>query len=178
METLATISSAAKNRNLRFLLAGGHAVIAHGFPRNTFDLDLVITRDDEAGWRELLAGAGYTLLREGPAFLQFNATQPARLPLDLMLVNAATFEKMYADAVPGPVGVTDVRVVSLKHLLALKCHAIKHGHAGRIIKDADDVIRLVEGHRIDVTQPEWRDMFLQFGTPDLYEKLRRITQAD
>jgi hypothetical protein len=177
MNTLSAISAAARGCNLRFLLAGGHAVIAHGFPRNTFDLDLVVVREQAGRWRELLASMGYTPFREGLVFAQFNAASPDQLPLDLMLVNAATFEKMYADAIPGSGDTGGARVVSLQHLLALKCHAIKHGHEGRIVKDADDVIRLVQAHGIDVNQPEWRDMFLKFGTAELHEKLARITKA-
>jgi hypothetical protein len=35
------------------------------------------------------------------------------------------------------------------HLLALKCHAVRHGHAGRIAKDAEDVIQLIRINRLD-----------------------------
>ena len=66
-------------------------------------------------------------------------------------------------------------MVSLLHLLALKCHAIKHGHAGRIVKDADDVIRLVGVNGLDVTQPELKELLLKHGPEDLYEKLRRLS---
>ena len=42
MNTIAAIVDAAGARNLPFVLSGGHAVITHGYARNTFDLDLVI----------------------------------------------------------------------------------------------------------------------------------------
>jgi hypothetical protein len=38
---------------LPFLRGGGHAVIAHGFPRSTFDLDLIIFRGDREPWLKL-----------------------------------------------------------------------------------------------------------------------------
>jgi hypothetical protein len=60
----------------------------------------------------------------------------------------------------------------------LKCHAIKHGHEGRIVKDADDVIQLVQVNRLDVNRPDIREIFLKFGTADLYEKVQRICVAN
>ena len=69
-----------------------------------------------------------------------------------------------------------VRVVSLRHLLALKCHAIKHGHPGRIVKDADDVLRLVAANKLDMNEPGMRDLFLKHGTAELYEEARRVCE--
>jgi hypothetical protein len=172
--TLETIATRAAKANLACLLAGGHAVIVHGHPRSTFDLDLVVRREDREGWLRLARDMGYELFHEGKTFLQFNATRAEGLPLDLMIVNEDTFAKLMAEAVPAPPATADVKVVSLRHLLALKCHAIKHGHAGRIEKDLDDVIRLVEVNRLDIGKPEIRDLFLKHGTRDLYEKVQQV----
>jgi len=96
------------------------------------------------------------------------------LPLDLMLVNDTTFAKLAADAVPAPPSASGARMVALLHLLALKCHAIKHGHPGRVVKDVDDAIRLTEVNRLDVNDPKIRELFLRHGTVELYEKIGRI----
>jgi len=178
VNSLETITRGAVEAHLDFLLAGGHAVIAHGHPRATFDIDLIIRREDRAGWLALTDRLGYVLSHEGTTFLQFSPPGASPLPLDLLFVNPDTFAKLLAEAVPGPPGVTNARVVSLRHLLALKCHAIKHGHAGRLVKDVDDVIQLVEANRLDMRAPETRDLFLKHGTPELYEKVRRATRPD
>lgn len=64
-------------------------------------------------------------------------------------------------------------MVFLRHLLALKCYAIKHGHSGRLVKDADDVIRLILANNVNLQDPEIRDLFLKHGTAEFYEKVRR-----
>jgi len=174
VSALATIASSAVENGLSFLLAGGHAVIAHGHPRNTFDLDLIIRRSDRIPWTDLTRALGYGQHREGPTFLQFDPPNPRSLPLDLMLVSDDTYAKLAAEAVPVPASAAGARMVSLRHLLALKCHAIKHGHPGRVVKDADDVIGLVQANRVDVNAPETRELFLKHGTTELYEKIRRI----
>jgi len=175
VNTLELIGREAQARGLPCLLVGGHAVIVHGYGRNTFDLDLGIRTTDQPAWMELVKSLGYTIHHEGPAFVQFTPPNAGSLPLDLMLLNNSTFAKLHADSLPGSPGTSGARVVSLRHLLALKCHAIKHGHAGRIVKDADDVIHLVEANGLDVTQPELQELFLKYGPEDLYAKLRRLT---
>jgi hypothetical protein len=174
VSTVLLISSAAKAKGIPFLLAGGHAVIAHGFPRSTFDLDLIIRGSDGPQWRRVLKEMDYTLHHEGPAFVQFNPPNAEMFPVDLMLVNENTFEKLWTDAVPSPAW-PEVKVVSLMNLLALKCHSIKHGHPGRVVKDADDVIRLIQNNRLDPESRELRELFLKHGTEEFYEKVRRAS---
>ena len=172
MNELAIIASRAESLDIPFLLGGGHAVITHGFPRSTFDLDLIVRRDDREKWLQAAREMRYELFREGPAFIQFNAPNAESFPLDLMLVNESTFSKLRADAVPAPSSVQGVWVVSLMHLLALKCHAVKHGHAGRIVKDAEDVIRLIQNNKLDPEAQEIRELFHKHGTTEFYEKVR------
>ena len=174
MNAIAGIAARAAEINLPFLLAGGHAVITHGHTRNTFDLDLVIRQSDREEWASLARERGYMLHSEGPNFLQFDPPNAQMLPLDLMLMNEETFARLASEAVPAPASAGAARSVSLLHLLALKCHAIKHGHKGRIVKDADDVIRLVQINRLDVRRPDVRDIFLKYGTTDFYEKVQRV----
>ena len=162
MSILANIASRAAEKGLDFVVAGGHAVIVHGHLRNTFDLDVVIPRDDRSKWTELAKALGYSFHSEGPTFLQFDPPhdKPA-LPLDLMMVSADTFAKLSTDAVPASASAAGAKVVSLHHLLALKCHAIKHGHPGRIVKDADDVLRLVQVNSLDPNDSVIRELFLK-----------------
>ena len=148
-------------------------MIAHGYRRNTFDLDLIIRRDDRERWQALLQGLGYSPHHQGLTFLQFNAPQQQGLPLDLMFVNSETFAKLMAEAASAPSSLSGAKVVSLRHLLALKCHAVKHGHKGRVVKDADDVIQLVQVNRLDLNAPDLRELFLKHGTEEFYEKVRR-----
>jgi hypothetical protein len=169
---VALIASAAEARSLPFLIAGGHAVVAHGFPRSTFDLDLIIRRGDAEQWLRVVHELGYQRHHEGPAFIQFNPPDSDNFPIDLMLVNEPTFHKLWADAVSSPVW-PNVKIVSLLNLLALKCHAIKHGHPGRVVKDADDVIRLIQSNGLDPESEELRNLFLRHGTEEFYEKVRR-----
>ena len=173
MNELAIIASRAASAGIPFLLAGGHAVITHGFARSTFDLDLIVQRSDREKWLHVAQELGYQLYREGPAFVQFNHSKAESFPLDLMVVNETTFAKLRAEAVSAPSTVKGVRVVSLMHLLALKCHAVKHGHKGRIVKDAEDVIQLIQKNGLDPEAEDIQDLFRKHGTTEFYEKVKR-----
>ena len=120
--------------------------------------------------------ARYTLHAETRTFFQMQPSDEQTLPVDVMMVNEPTFAKMLALAKECSALPPAARVVSLEHLLALKCHAIKHGHPGRVEKDVDDELGLVRANQLDVTASDWREIFLKYGPPELYEKLRKAWQ--
>lgn len=47
---------------------------------------------------------------------------------------------------------------------------IAHGHPRRVVKDADDVIRLVEANRLDMNDPGVRELFLYMARPTCMKK--------
>ena len=69
-------------------------------------------------------------------------------------------------------------IPTLEHLLALKLHARKHTHAGRYLKDFLDVQNLVRINKIDLRSEKVRQMFLKYGTMELYEKISRACSAE
>jgi len=110
--------------------------------------------------------ARYTLHAETRTFFQMHPSDEQTLPVDVMMVNEPTFAKMLALAKECSALPPAARVVSLEHLLALKCHAIKHGHPGRVEKDVDDELGLVRANQLDVTASDWREIFLKYGPPE------------
>ncbi len=178
MKEIAAIAKGAAAKQLPVLVAGGLAVEVHGYQRKTFDADLVIRRADRDAWLELMRGLGFSIFREGPVFLQMNPPDESELPVvDLMFMNDDTFVKLSATSISNPYGSDFPRIISLESLIAMKCHAIRHGHPGRVVKDADDLIHLFMANRLDPEADEWRNLILKFGTEEFYEKLRRICKG-
>jgi hypothetical protein len=117
---LTVLAQRARQRGLAFLLIGGHAVIAHGHPRSTFDLDLAVAHPAVEGWRAWVPALGYTVHGEGATFIQFNPPDPVTLPLDLMIVSEKTYRQLQAAAVDVPVSGVRVPTVCVRHSLAPK----------------------------------------------------------
>ena len=166
------IAVCAKNPELRFLVIGGLAVIAYGYPRNTVDLDFLVHRFDRDAWRSLLAGYGYEPAHEHEHFTQFTSRE-GWIDLDLMFVSDSTFEAMFAASELKSLGPSNARFPSLEHLIALKLHVIKQNIPHRLLGDMDDVINLLLANRVDVRQENWRQLFLKYASLDLYEKVVR-----
>ena len=88
-----------------------------------------------------------------------------------MLVQEATFQPMHRAAVEVDLFGALVLVPTLEHLLALKLHALKHSHLGRYLKDYLDAENLIRINHVDMRAENIRQLFLKYGTLELYEKL-------
>lgn len=174
MTALETIAARAEEKGLRFLVIGGHAVMAHGFARSTYDLDLLVRANEQEQWLQLLKEVGATVHSTGKSFIQFQPTTVFPETTDLMLVNDQTFQQLWSDSIVPAEGYGQTRFVSLNHLIALKCHAIKHGHAGRVEKDVDDILELVKINKVDIADEKFRQLILKHGLPKLYDKIKRV----
>ena len=172
------INSQARQRNLDFLVIGGLAVIFHGYSRDTADLDLFIRKNDRQKWMNLLLALGYSVQTDKDAFVQLSPAKQGAWPVDLMLVQDATFDPIFASGVEVEMYDTKVKIPGLEHLLALKLHALKHGHIGRYSKDFLDVEGMVRANKLDLNSENIRRIFLKYGTVKIYEQISRSVSTE
>lgn len=165
------LAACSKNPDLPFLVIGGHAVIAHGYPRTTFDVDLLIRRAQSGSWTKQLIDFGYRLEGQELTFARFSPP-PGGLDLDLMLVDDATFTGMWQTAQTTNLLGIKVKIPGLDHLLALKLHVLKQNQRHRIVKDLDDIIRLVLANGLNVETEHYQKLFAKYGNLELLEKVR------
>lgn len=158
-----------KRRQLPLLLIGGWAVQAHGHARNTMDVDCLTAVEHDAAIGEELERAGFECFEEKTSFRRFRHRLDPLLVLDVMRVNAATFEKMRIAAVVHVVEGVELEVPSLPHLLALKLHAAQNEH--RTEKDLGDVIGLLRVNPGKIQAAELRELCDKYGTPELAVRL-------
>ena len=121
--------------DVRFIVVGGMAGIAHGAARVTFDIDCVYARDHDniARLARAMAAFGPTL-RAAPPGLPFRFDEPTiaaglNFTLDTTagaidflgeVVGGGRYENLLSDAVEMQVFGVRCRVVSLEQLIALK----------------------------------------------------------
>lgn len=162
---------------LGYLIIGGFAVAAHGFTRPTFDVDFLVRRDQLELWRSRLSTAGFVLVSERSAFAQFSLPD-SQEGLDLMLVDNRTFDLMQAGAIAADFDGTQGWVVGLDHLLSLKLHVLRQALPHRTNRDAQDVEMLLRRHQIPLDSEHYRQLFLTYGSNELYEAFQRILRHD
>jgi hypothetical protein len=172
------IETEARARKLDFLVIGGHAVNQYGYSRETADVDLLARGTEREQWLQVFEALGYKLYSEKTTFLQLTAPPQFGWPVDLMFVSDDTWRKMSAEAKEVRFADAPCRVPKLQHLIAMKVHSLRHGHAHRFLKDFQDVVGLIDVSGIDVASPEIREIFQRHGTSNLYEKVARACSGD
>jgi hypothetical protein len=157
LASLEAIAEALNSGNVRYLIAGGLAVNAHGYIRATQDVDLVIALDAGNIVRafETLATLGYRPLvpitagqfadaelrgrwirEKGMKVLNFFSDRHRETNVDVFVSEPFEFEREFADALRGDLAPgVGVRFVSLPTLIAMK------ERAGRP-RDLDDIQHL------------------------------------
>lgn len=178
MSFFETISAETKKRNLRFLVIGGLAVNFYGYSRETGDLDLLIHRDNREHWLDLFSLLGYTVYQEGQGFLQLSPPKQGAWPVDLMLVRENTFGPMHTASREVDLYGVKMRIPSLEHVLMLKLHALKNAGINRFLKDFLDVENLIRINKVDIQSENIRQLFVKYGTAELYDKISNSLAND
>ncbi|MBL7662054.1 nucleotidyltransferase [bacterium] len=173
MEIINVIGDRSAQKNLRFILVGGHAINLLGLSRQTGDIDLMIQNSDRDAWKDLLQDLGYTLANEQDAFCQFEGPKIETWPIDLMCVSESTFERVLSQSTSFQIDRTDVKVPHPSIFIAMKLHAIKNNPT-REDKDFSDIINLIKIHNIKADD-DFRQLCLKYGTVELYERIKSKT---
>jgi hypothetical protein len=133
--------SALADAGVRYLIAGGLAVNAHGYLRFTKDVDVVVQLIPENVEKAFaaLAAAGYRPLvpvsaaqfsdastrqgwirDKGMQVLQFWSDAHRETPVDMFVTEPFDFENEYGRALVKPLGRIEVRFVSIQTLIRMK----------------------------------------------------------
>jgi len=138
LDAIALLTALAQD-DVRFVVIGGFAVIAHGVVRATKDVDVVVapvTDNYQALSRSLTGGrlapseflweSGFLTLDLDDEFdLARGTTYRLATPFGWLDVlnrpaGAPAYEELEQEAVEVPLGGTTIRVASLQHLMAMK----------------------------------------------------------
>ncbi len=160
------IAKRAGEAGIPFLVIGGYAVFAHGYVRATDDLDLIVQRGRRAQLSKLLSNLGMSVKNDAANFVQFDPADKTGMDVDLMFVSERVFSQMEQSSVEAKVEDVSVRVVSLLHLIALKCHVLQHSKSIRRLKDMDDLVQLILINHLDLNEPELRAIILKHGNAE------------
>lgn len=155
---------------LPLLVIGGWAVQAHGYTRATLDVDCLTAVGNDAVLAAELEKSGFVCFDEKSSFRRFQHKLDPLLVLDVMRVNEATFEKMWALSEPYFISGIELRVPALAHLIALKLHAARNEH--RTDKDLADVRELLRANPEKVPPEDLLKLCRQFGSPEQEEYLK------
>ena len=159
---------------MSYLLIGGRGLEAHGYVRNTRDLDLLVRLTDLDRLAECLREFGYARTAETAIFSRWRSSDPEADDLDLLYVDATTFDKLSRDAVTMVWGALSVRVPSITGMIALKLHAMRN-QPDRCIRDTQDIQEMLRLHPRAVALDDLRALCERYGPPNSFDTIHRET---
>lgn len=176
MNAVVEILKRAQAEELPCLLVGGHAVILYQVPRFTRDIDFLVPEEAVDRWLEFLQRLSYRVYHRTDAFIQLEPATPGSLPpVDLMLADESTWARLTAKAEQRDAGEgMHLPVPHPAHLIAMKLMAAKSSARRAGASDWPDIFDLLRTCQLDLADPEFRDMVLQFGGE---ESLRRMEEG-
>lgn len=158
------VSSEFNQAGVPFLLVGGFAVNAHQVSRSTRDIDFLIAEED---YPKVLP------LREDVC-ARLKSDELFFIDVDILFVDRETLDEMLKEAKEVAVRGEKFKVPSLGHLIAMKLHALKNSEGEREYKDLLDIMELIHKNRVDIDSDKFRDLFLKYGTEELYLKIKEL----
>ena len=165
------ISSIINKTNITCVLIGGFAVNFYGVSRHTADVDFLITKEDFEKILSLLEKEGFKQDYAQEVFARLSGEKSYLMDLDFMFVDKDTLDKITEEAKIASIAGQKFMVPCLDHLIALKLHAIKYNPKIREYKDLADIIELVRNNKMDVTNQEFKELCLKYGSEELYYKI-------
>jgi hypothetical protein len=164
---LAQLSSDLKQRGIDYMVIGAVALMAHGYPRFTEDIDLVLTKEGLETFHQELIGLGYVPAFQG-AKKRLRSTSDG-VPIELILTG-----EYPGDGKPKPVSfpvpadasieIDGVRVVTLEKLIDLKlASGMTAPDRLKDLADAQELIKLrcLTADFAEQLNPYVREKFLE-----------------
>lgn len=172
---LAIVSTKLPAAGVDCLLIGGFAVNYYGYTRNTLDIDFMILGDHLDKVKSIMQQAGFTniSIQENVVFC---SAPGSPLRIDFLRTDASTMQALLLNAVPIVLHGVEIKVPSLKDLLAMKIFALSSNQARRLGKDLPDIAFLITIHDMSLDS-DIRPICDRFGTDQTYDLICRHVEA-
>ncbi|MDD2707209.1 MAG: nucleotidyltransferase [Verrucomicrobiae bacterium] len=170
LETILDIASQLPSAGVNCLLIGGFAVNYYGYTRNTLDVDFMIVSEQLDIVKRNMIQAGFTniSIQDNAAFFNFPGSP---LRVDFLRTNDATMRQILAGASLVRLHGHEIKIPSLKDLIAMKIFSLSQEPVRRMGKDLPDIAYLSVLHNLDL-EADLRPLCERFGTAESYELIR------
>jgi hypothetical protein len=166
----------AEEEGLRTILVGGNAINLHAYFRATFDVDLLVPEGQAERWVSFFQRHGYGVMTRTPNFvrLHFAADPTAALPVDLMLADEQTFERIREQSLRRDIGNgLTLPIPAALHLIAMKLHALRNPARVEAGIDLLDVKHLIKSADIDISGKEFTEIADRYATDAIRSRIQQ-----
>ena len=166
-KVLQALNADFEARGLEWAVVGGVALVLHGLPRLTMDLDIVMDGEHQEQVLRSLDRLGYERLHVSPGYSNHLHPEPSWGRIDVLYVRGDTQETVF-DQVKTQVGPGEVTVpvADPEHLIAMKVFACR-ASPGRRAQDLADIRGLATVAAVPAERV--REIFARYEALDLWE---------
>ncbi len=175
--TLTQLTSDLREHGIDYMVIGAVALLAHGYPRFTEDIDLVLTPEGLEAFHRELVGLGYI-----PAFQ--GAKKRLRSTRDGVTIEVMITGEYPGDGKPKPVSIPEpstasieidgIQVVTFAKLIELKLASGMT--APHRLKDLADVQELIKIRGLEPEFAEQLDPYVRGKFLELYDTIKQSTE--
>lgn len=172
---LNVVANPLSKAGVECLLIGGFAVNYYGYTRNTLDVDFMIVSEQMEVVNQNMMRAGFTnvSIQENVAFF---GVPGSPLRVDFLRTDAVTMRKLLGGARLVSLHGFEIKIPSLRDLIAMKIFSLSQAPAQRMGKDLPDIAYLCVLHHLDL-ETDLRPLCAEFGTPASYKLIRGHIEA-
>jgi len=176
---LTKVTRDLEQHGIDYMIIGAIALMEHGYPRLTEDIDLVLTPEGLEAFHRELIGLGYM-----PAFP--GARKRLRATADGTIIEVMTTGEYPGDGKPKPVAIPEpsaasmeidgLRVVTLEKLIELKLASVMT--APHMLKYLADVQELIKIRHLQPEFAERLDSYVREKFLELYETIKQMPRDE
>lgn len=151
-----------------FAIVGALALHSYGYSRATNDVDLLVGADAQRALIAFLEDRGFETLHQSGGYSNHLHSDPAFGRLDVIYVDKATRDRIFAEARRAPLGGRTISVPKPEHLAAMKVHAMRNDPS-RVFQEMADIQFLMRLPGVD--REEIRRYFQDAGQLERFHEL-------
>jgi hypothetical protein len=173
MNVFELVGEAAKAEKVFCVLIGGFALHFYGVDRQTMDVDFLVSPEDFAKLEHRLAGGGYHPGERSDLFARFVPSEKPKLTVDFLFADSGTMERIRAEGKTVDIAGREFVVPSIRHMVALKIHAVRQNPARKAV-DLADIASLIQRHPKALPRATVQEICGVHGTGELFDELLRL----
>jgi len=173
-KTMRALARRLPEEGIDYAIAGGMALVLHGYRRETVDVDLLLSKEGLTLFSQTLVGRGYTPLFPG-ARKGFRDTETG-VSIDIL-----TEGEFPGDGKPKPISFPDpasasieidgIRIITLEKLIELKLASGMT--APHRLRDLADVLELIRIRKLDADFAERLDPYVRDKYLELWDAVAK-----
>jgi len=171
-KVLSLLIKSFEEKNIRYGLIGGFALIAHGIPRTTVDIDFLVDKRDLDKLDKIMQDMGYKLIFRTENVSQYIGSDISLGEVDFLHAFRKYSKKMLERMQDIKLEDIEAKVLSPEDIIGLKVQAIAN-NPDRKYKELADISAIIKNFREKINWELLKEYFRLFNLEEEFYTLKK-----